>query len=240
MIQKCVLITTSGCTNALSGTVRETVISFLASFIGSVLAILVALWIEKKRLPSLEIMAIDEANDTIERKAGNSLSKGRWRFLRVAVRSSPFAKPFHWIPKQTAIRCNTTIVFSSKGSKDPLFSMTGRWASTAEMVFLPEESVIRKVLNPDPVSIPANKREILDIITKYEKDSEAYAWNNEAYLKENDWRTSRCKLDIGEYVVNITVHTENAGSFFRNCRLVVGKTIEETALVNLGKTERIE
>ncbi|MFZ2146671.1 MAG: hypothetical protein WAV28_05565 [Sedimentisphaerales bacterium] len=85
-----------------------------------------------------------------------------------------------------------------------------------------------KLFHPDPVTIPVNEQEYLDIIIKNENDKEAYGWNNEAYFHK--WRTPHYKIDRGKYKVKVTVNTQNGVSFTENFELRVCDRIEDTYL----------
>lgn len=204
-------------------------ISFAVSLIASLLAVILALWIDKKRLPKLAITTSEETNvdrtyeDEPQGRAGE-----RWKTFRVGVKNKPFSKPLNWIiTRQTAENCRAQIEFFELNGSH-LFSMKGRWASTPELPYIPQDAVLLKLLHPDPVTIPVNEQELLDIITKNENDKEAYGWNNEAYL--HNWRTTHYKIDRGKYKVKVTVNTQNGVSFNENFELRVCERIEDTYL----------
>ena len=108
--------------------------------------------------------------------------------------------------------------------------MVGRWASTPELPYIPN-NVILKLLRPDPVTIPVNEKEFLDVITKHEDDEEAYGWNNEAYL--HNWRTPNYKLERGKYLIKISISTQNGITFSNKFELLVSGKIKDTYLKNL-------
>jgi hypothetical protein len=202
----------------------------LISFIGSIPALLFALWIEKQRLPRLEIIASEEANADNTYKEPNPHAGERWKFFRVLVKNKPFIFPFHWIPRQTAENCRAKIEFSKVGTEKQGFSMIGRWASTPELPHVPNDIVL-KLLHPDPVTIPVHEKEFLDVITKHESDKEAYGWNNEAYL--HNWKTPSYKLERGKYLVKISIETQNGKTFSQKFELLVSDKIEDSYLKNL-------
>jgi hypothetical protein len=105
--------------------------------------------------------------------------------------------------------------------------MDGRWASTPELPHISSD-VILKLLRPDPVTISVGESEYLDVITKYEKDKEAYGWNNAAYF--NNWRTPNYKLERGQYLVKISISTQNGVTFSQKFSLQIADKIEDTCL----------
>lgn len=197
--------------------------SFTISFTGSVLAILVSLFIDRRRMPNLKIVATEEAN------ADNIYpGRGKWKFFRVQVINKSFPKIFGWIPRQTAENCRPKLEFFDE-RKNPLFGFTGRWSSTPELPQIQHDLMV-KLLYPDPVTIPVNEGEFLDVIVKPDKEVEAYGWNNEAYLF--DWKPPQYKLNAGSYMVKVTINTQNGVSFTRWFRLMVGDDIDATSLQN--------
>jgi hypothetical protein len=105
--------------------------------------------------------------------------------------------------------------------------MLGRWSSSPELPFIPAQAVL-KLFHPDPVTIPVNEKETLDVIAKYENEKEAYGWNNEAYF--NNWRTPNYKLERGKYRVKISIATQNGVTFAENFELSISDKIEDTYL----------
>jgi hypothetical protein len=199
------------------------------SFLGSIPALMLALWVERQRMPKLEIIASKEANADNTYLAPHPHAGERWSFFRVLVRNKPFIKPFHWIPRQTAENCSAKIEIFEHDNKQNKFSMLGRWASTLEPAFIHhQDQLVVKLLYPDTVIIPAGKEEYLDVIVKHDHDKEAYGWNNEAYL--HDWRTPNYKLDVGMYLVKINITTQNGKSFLQEFELSISERIEDTYL----------
>lgn len=202
------------------------------SFIGSLLAVFIALLIERKRLPNLEITASEEANADNTYNPPNIHAGERWKFFRVTVKNKAICRPLQWIPRQTAENCRAKIEIFKLDSAKLLFTLKGRWTSTPELPRISKNDAILKLLYPDPVTIPVNTQEFLDVIAKHEKDKEAYAWNNEAYF--HNWRPLHYRLDKGNYKVKITVNTQNGVSFSRWFKLIILDTIEKTSLQNIS------
>lgn len=207
--------------------ISSILIELLIAFIGSIPALLFALWVDKQRMPKLKITASGEANADVAYQSPNLHAGERWKFFRVNVENKPFPRPFSWITRQTAENCRAKIQFSKVGAEQTGFSMLGRWASSPELPFIPSEAVL-KLLYPDPVTIPVNEAENLDVIAKNEKDKEAYGWNNEAYF--NNWRTPKFKLERGKYTVKISIATQNGVTFTENFELSISEKIDDTYL----------
>jgi hypothetical protein len=208
-------------------------IELLIAFVGSIPALFFALWVDRQRMPKLEIIASEEANADNTYQQPNRHAGERWKFFRVTVKNKPFTRPFSWIPRQTAENCRGKIEFSKIGTEKAEFSMLGRWASSPELPFISD--AVLKLLHPDPVTIPVNvEGEFLDVIAKCERDKEAYGWNNEAYF--HDWRTPNYKLERGKYKVKISIATQNGVTFSENFELSISDKIEDTYLINVNTT----
>ena len=201
--------------------------SFIISLFASLIAVLIALWIEKKRMPKLVINTSESANSDNTYREPNPHANERWKFFRVEVENRKFPKLLSWIPRQTAENCRAKIEFYKKGESSPIFAFAGRWASTPEIPHIPNEAIV-KLQHPDPVTIPVCEKENLDVITKAENDDNAYGWNNESYF--HDWKNPNYKLNEGEYIVKVTINTQNGISFDRKFKLAIRKKIENTIL----------
>ena len=208
----------------------ETTITFIISLIASLFAVLIALWIEKKRMPKLVIRTSDSANPDNTYSGQRPHSGERWKFFRVEVENKKFPKPFSWIPRQTAQNCNGKIEFYKKGESSPIFAFAGRWSSTPEIPHVPHETIV-KLLHPDPVNIPVEEKEIMDVFVKAEVDEGAYGWNNESYI--HDWRNENYTLTEGEYIAKVTINTQNGISFERKMEVAIRKKIENTFINNI-------
>jgi hypothetical protein len=205
----------------------EHLLQLCISLLGGFFAVLLALWIERVRLPNIEIHATDEAHSDMTYDPPHPFA-GRWKFFRVDVGNQPLPTPFGWIPRQAAENCRAKIEFFRPAESRSIFEMRGRWASTPELAYVADADRIVKVLHPDPVTIPANKREFLDVIVKNESDKDAYGWNNEAYL--HGWRTPHYKLNPGNYRVEIHISPQNGRTVHQKFQLQVGERIEDSSL----------
>lgn len=200
------------------------VITFFISLCATILGISIVLLIERFRLPKIEIVVSEDANDDVTYPSGHTMAEQRWKFFRVWVKSKPMPKWLHWLVRETAENCRAVISIEGVNNQTRI-AYKGRWASTPEIPNILYAAAV-KITHPDPVSIRAGEKEVLDIITKYEKDREAYGWNNESYF--HNWRNPNCKLEPGQYRVKVTVDTQNGISAAKEITLVVGTTIEQT------------
>lgn len=201
-----------------------TAITFLISLGATILGISIVLLIERFRLPKIEIVVSEDANDDVTYHSGHPRSNQRWKFFRVWVKNKPMPKWLRWLVRETAENCRAIISIDGMNNQIRIV-YKARWASTPEIPSILHEAGV-KITHPDPVSMTAGEKEPLDIIAKYEKDSEAYGWNNESYF--HNWRNPNYKLDPGQYRVKITVDSQNGISAAKEITLVVGPTIDQT------------
>jgi hypothetical protein len=201
-------------------------LTIIESFLINLAAVAVALLIDRMRMPKLKIHVDESANGDVTYQPGHNLAGQRWKFFRVFVENKRMPKIFSWLFRQTAENCRAIITIS--GVNNPTgFSYKGRWASTPELPFYQQLGVV-KIFDPDPVTILAGNKEILDVITKYEHDAPAYGWNNEAYLETSNWRTQGYRLNPGRYRINILVTSQNGVSATKEFFLTVAITIQDT------------
>lgn len=198
--------------------------SFAVSLLASIVAVLFALFIDRKRLPHLIIRAEEEAN------ADNTYpdNRGRWKFFRLKIENKLFPWFFKWVPRQTAESCRAKIEFyDSYGN--PLFSFNGRWASTPEIPQLDHDFVL-KLVSPDPVTIPVGGYEYLDLFVVKDGENCGYGWNNEAYF--HNWKNPAYKLSAGSYKAKVTISTQNGISFTQEVAVTIGEDIDRSEISN--------
>jgi len=201
--------------------------TFLISFFASLAAVIVALVIERMRMPKLIIATSENSNSDNTYPPSHPRAGQRWKFYRIEVKNKPFPKFLSWIPRQTAENCRGIVEFVKNDETIPIFAFAGRWSSTPEIPHIPNQAIV-KIYHPDPVTISVGEKEILDVIVKADGDVEAYGWNNESYI--HDWRNPNYKLNEGEYTVKITINTQNGISFCKHFTLALRKNIINTIL----------
>jgi len=201
-------------------------INILISFLSTLAALLLTLWIEKKRLPMLEITVSEE--DNVCCVYDYQSLNGKWKFFRVKVTNKKFPSIFSWIPRYTAQDCSAEITFTRADNNDTSFTMKGRWVSSIELAYLSNEQKFIKSLFPDPISILPGDSELLDIFTHSERDTDAYGWNNDSY--NNSWRTPQYRLEKGDYIIRVDIKTQNGIKFSKEFKATIGESIEKTIL----------
>lgn len=199
-------------------------IQFLIALVASGVAVFLALLIDRMRIPKLRMTV----GDTHEK----AFFPGRVAWFRVSVENIDFPRGSRWLlRRQTAENCTATVEFYQNNKH--LFSMSGLWASAPELAYLTNQEKRLKIIYPNPATIQVNRNQLLNVIVKHEGDSEAYGWNNAAYIFDS--RTPAYKLEIGSFLVRAIVFTQNGKTFQKDFELIVGETIETTCLTNLVK-----
>jgi hypothetical protein len=194
--------------------------SFWLSLLGSLIASAVVLIIDRQRFPKL-VVKMDNSVNTTPTYDG----RGKWKFIRAQVLNKRMPILLRWLPRQTAENCRATVSFFNEAGEF-LFTMRGRWSDTPELPHIPRSEWIERILYPDPVTIIEDTNQTLDVIAMKEGESEAFGWNNEAYL--NNWKTQNFKLPKGKYSVKIDITTQNGVSCIKMANLEVGDNIETT------------
>ncbi|MBI4314177.1 MAG: hypothetical protein HY594_05120 [Candidatus Omnitrophica bacterium] len=113
--------------------------NFLVSFIASLIAVFLALWVERSRMPALTITVSERANTN----AGYPEMR-EWRFVRALVVNQPMPWPFRWIPRYTAENCHARIEFLTLDSR-PLLRFSERmngFPDEPERPLLPKRSIM--------------------------------------------------------------------------------------------------
>lgn len=197
--------------------------TILGALIGSV----IALASERYKEPKLNIIAEEEANSDNVYPAGHLRAGQRWKFFRVRVKNEPTLRYLsRVISRSTAQQVNAKLRIIELNK-----TFKGRWASTLELVNASPLDIVRIVNFPDPITLISGESEFLDVFTKYEYDSEAYGWNNEAYL--HNWRNPDYKMDIGDYLIEIQVIALSGAQKKKMFRVHIAATIDDTYISEL-------
>ncbi|KKT87533.1 MAG: hypothetical protein UW95_C0031G0003 [Parcubacteria group bacterium GW2011_GWC1_45_14] len=201
----------------------EILLSLLFAFLG----VIIALIIDREKYPKIVITAGEEANSDNTYAVGLHAGE-RWKFFRVSVKNKKMPTWINWLlVRQTAENCHANIYI--KGINNDIdISYKGRWASTPELAHLDGNSAFLKLLYPDPVTIVEGEQEYLDILTKFEKDKEAYGWNNESYV--TNWKNPKYKLFPGKYSLRVVINTQNGVSASKKFMINLEDRIENSKL----------
>lgn len=192
---------------------------------GTVMGILIALAIERQRLPklSLSVGSIHELEEDV-------LGRPETKWLRVEVKNEQMPRLLRlFYDRETASTCRGRVAFYHS-TGEPAFaeSMMGRWSSNPQpqnrtFTSIGEDGELtafvgREVLPPEiPINIGPDRAEFLDIAVKFRGEEPCYGWNNESYYR--DWKNEDWKLASRRYLVKVIVKTSTQ-DFTADFRLV--------------------
>ncbi|OGY42520.1 MAG: hypothetical protein A2Y82_04105 [Candidatus Buchananbacteria bacterium RBG_13_36_9] len=199
--------------------------NLIISILGSLVVAFFVLFIDRQRLPRLNISAGFNYNSDNTYPAGHPY-QGRWKFFRLSIENKKLPWGLRWLTRQTAINCHANLYIYK--DEELLFSMKGRWANTPEIPHLPDQALV-KMLYPDPVSILIGEKEILDVFVQSVIDQNVYGWNNEAYF--NKWKTPAYQLVPGEYSLKVEIITQNGVNKQEKFSVIVDSDIDNTKII---------
>lgn len=201
------------------------IIQILSIFFSGFIGAFIALWLDTFNNPELEIVASEEVNSD-NNYGPERIVPGRAKFFRLMIKNKdlPWFLPKQLFNRETAERVNAVIKY-----KELAISMKGRWSETLELPFADPADLVRLSQFPEPEDILAGDSAILDVFVKFEKDTEAYGWNNEAYF--TNWRVPKYRLNPGVYMLETTITGLNAKkkSVFE---VKIGEKIEDCYIKN--------
>lgn len=185
----------------------------LSAFLGALLSLCVSMIIEQQRKPKLSIKIEDPPTDITYLKS----PANKARFLRVRLINRAMPKLLRWLGRNTAVHCHGEIQFYHQNNGAPVFSkpMPIRWAGSDEPVSfqaLPDGK-LTQLFDPSKFNAAfyrdchAGSEEPIDVVGRFDNDTDCYGWTNENYLPNKGWRNSDWKLPSGRYLVTVTVHS---------------------------------
>jgi hypothetical protein len=191
----------------------------LGAVLGGILTILITIFVEYLRSPSLELSLGDHPRHfSYPDTAPAQLS----RALTVRLTNKPLRGP-RWMTRAPALQCRGTVTFHHLDGQN-IFgrSMEGRWCNSVEPAAIGAEGELERIGAPDeriklrimdPARIVAKSRidvypgesELLDIAVRLNDEQACYGWNNETYFIPTPWRNPVWKLERGRYLVSVSV-----------------------------------
>ncbi|MEN9328403.1 MAG: hypothetical protein RI947_1211 [Candidatus Parcubacteria bacterium] len=203
-----------------------TIVGAVANIIWVIMGVFLALSLDSVRKPQFEL-SVDESMHTDVRYQNGQ----RWKFYRIKVVNKSIPHWLRWIfpftTRETAEQVQGVVVFKQLGR-----TMKGRWAYASELQYPNKTDYIHMSNFPEPVTIAAGQAEPLDLLVKYEHDSEAYGWNNESYL--HDWKVPQYRLMTGDWEVYVQVTALNGIAYGRSFMVHIAPSIESTYITAMN------
>ena len=197
----------------------ELVINFFINLLAGIIGILIVLWIERQRRPSITITLGQPGHI----KEGDPLKRPPCTWLHVQVHNRNVPKWLAWVYHgEPALACRAWITFHHlDGQRVFDREMNARWSGSnqpkVESINTEEGQLARLVGAEDSFDIPPGDQTTLDVVFRAKDESECYGWNNQSYL--HNWRHPEWKLEKDRYVATVRVKT--GGQEYTNAFLIV-------------------
>ena len=196
-------------------------LTILEVVLGAVIAILITIWIEKLRKPSLEIMLGAPADREYENRPARNV-----RFLYLNILNKPLPRWARWMSRDAATHCHGTITFHHLDGQNVFGrSMQARWSGSPEptptQVVIGDQSYL--IFDPSKIAfisrmdIYPGESERIDTVAKFDDEDFCYGWSNDNYFSDPVWRNPNWRLPSGRYLIKVTITTsgEKISSVFR-------------------------
>jgi hypothetical protein len=185
----------------------------LSAFLGALLSLCVSMIIESQRKPKLSIKTEEPPTDVDY----SNRPANKARFLRVRLSNRAMPRFLRWLGRNAAIHCHGEIQFYHQNNGAPVFSkpMPVRWAGSDEPLSfqVSSDGQLNWFLDPSKFNAAfcrdchAGSEEPIDVVARFDNDTDCYGWTNDNYLPNKGWRNPDWRLPSGRFLVTITVHS---------------------------------
>lgn len=180
----------------------DLLINIIAGILGAMIVLFV---VERRRRPNLTIVIEPDFPKLPQRN-----------HLRVLVTNQNLYPPLSLIyDREPALMCRAWISFYyTDGTRVYPREMVARWAKTPEPLSPIHEVktndgrsvfIANEPKTQDWVDIAAGETTALDIVLRFNNESDCFGWNNDGYAR--DFRNTDWKLGQGRYHVKIRIET---------------------------------
>jgi hypothetical protein len=186
-------------------------LTLLGAFLGFAATTIVALTVERLKLPALSIQPLETQLIRLQVTGQNVNECGRFVHVRIHNKK----RELGFLP-DTAATVTARIDFhplNGQPLKNP--TMAGRWASSHEPVPICIVGATGEIIAQfrDPLVFDSIRRmeifpgetETLNVAVRFDNDVNCYGWCNENYLR--GWRDSRREMPSGKYRVAVHVYS---------------------------------
>jgi hypothetical protein len=214
----------------------------IGAFLGAVLSIIISIVFENQRNPKLQFTIENPPVDMTYQNA----PANKARFLRVQLWNKALPKIFRWLSRNAAMHCNVDIEILHFEDFAPVFShqIPGRWAGADEPIspqFDPKTGNVATLFDVSKYNAAfrrncyAGSKETIDIVARFDTDSDCYIWNNNSYLF--GWKNDELKIPKGRYFVIVTVFSagEKTRGYFKLENTV---SVQDFRLLDVNKEEK--
>jgi hypothetical protein len=201
-------------------TFLDILLNFLIGLITSVIGILIVLWIERNRRPSL-VLSVGKPS-LLDKDDPLGRPQVTWLHIRVHNQNMP-----NWLSpvysRDPALMCRAWITFHHLDDGLRVFDreMNARWSETLEPIIETKDTPKGKLGSfvnvQTTVDIPPGEYTTIDVVNRFRGEDNCYGWNNESYIY--NWKHFAWKLDKGRYIIRARIKT--GGREFTNSFLLV-------------------
>ncbi len=184
---------------------------FIVNLVAGIAGILIVLWIERQRRPSLTI----RLGQPGEIKDGDILQRPQCKWLHVQVQNRSVPKWLAWVYHgEPALACRAWITFHHlDGQRIFDREMVARWSGSdepkVEVINIKsgeeEKKAIRLIGAQNSFDIPPGEQTDVDVVFRVKSEDNCYGWNNESYLY--NWHHPDWCLEKGRYIARIRIKT---------------------------------
>lgn len=185
----------------------------LSIFIGGLITVLTAVYIEYLRTPRL-CLAIEQPPCDLRYPDGKRLALNA-RYLRLKLSNEPLPFIARWMQRSAALQCRGEITFHHLDDGQDLFGrgMPIRWANSPQPIanqILDLEGNVRfqildfvRAATASRVDVYPGEEQLLDVAARFDDEPDCYGWNDESYVY--GWRNPNWKLPPARYLVKVVV-----------------------------------
>lgn len=189
--------------------VCEIIINFILNLFSGVVGILIVLWIERQRRPSLSMTPGPQH----QIREGDFLDRPPSTWLRVQVHNRNVPRWVAWVYHgEPALACRAWISFHSlDGKQTPDREMEARWSNSpepkVEVMAVENKGQVRRLVGAEvSFDIAPGEDTLIDVAIRDKSNDDCFGWNNESYLFE--WRHARWHIGgTGRYLARVRIKT---------------------------------
>jgi hypothetical protein len=179
------------------------------TFVAVIVTQIVTQKIIEMRKPKLEITSegcLPGSWNSVD--AAGVLSSSPYHMWRFKVQHIKIPWYLAWLiqNRESALQCKADLTFYTSNDQ-ALFTMQGRWANSPEISLISPVQQQERIIYPETISVGYHAPQPLDCIVKFDGESLAHGWNNEAY--QANGRTPRYRLTPGTYKVAARLTGQN-------------------------------
>jgi hypothetical protein len=188
----------------------EVVISI---FVGGLITVLTAVYVEYLRTPRLHL-SIEQPPCDVPYPPGKRQAQNA-RYLRLKLSNKPLPSIARWMQRSAALQCRGEITFHHLNDGQDVFGrgMSVRWTNfpqpiANEILDLQGNVQFRirdwvRAATASRVDVYPGEEQLLDVAVRLDADIDCYGWSDESYF--NGWRNPNWKLPQGRYLVKVVV-----------------------------------